>query len=80
MDKILKYYTVRMRDEIPRLLEDIDWEQGRNSLHALSPPYSLAANAKVLVLHKKSNYHDVVKIDGPGWIIDDLYKKFAGLA
>lgn len=80
MDKILKYYTVRMRDEVPRLLQDIDWEQGRNSLQALSPPYNLAANAKVLVLHKKSNYQEVVKIDGPGWIIDDLYKKFAGLA
>lgn len=80
MDKILKYYTARMKDDVPRLLRDIDWEQGKNTFYALSPPYNLSGSAKVLVLHKKANYREVIKIDGPGWIIEDIYKKFAGLA
>lgn len=45
--------------------------------YALEPPQTLMGSSKILVLRNKKNGEISAKIDGPGFIIEELYKDFS---
>ena len=78
----MKYITVergedferaklRLRSHLPRPL---------SFYYAMEPPSTLMGSAKILSLRgkDKNNMDILAKIDGPGFIIDQLYEELKG--
>lgn len=70
----LLYVTITNESKDEALVK-IKREVGHLKLAAWGFPISLGANAKILVLYE-SNRDRLIKIDGPGFIIIELYEYF----
>lgn len=70
----LKYITVLSNEDKDSALSKIKREIGHLNLSAWNKPIKLAGNFKILELQEKGGR--VVKIDGPGFIIDQLFDYF----
>lgn len=74
--RILKYLTIESKESFEEALSKIRREIRENSFYVTESPYGLTGNHKVLKLVSKDNFEDIVKIDGPGFIIDQLFNYF----
>ena len=74
--RILKYLTIESKESFEEALSKIRREIREKSFYVTESPYSLTGNHKVLKLVSKDNFEDIVKVDGPGFIIDQLFNYF----
>ena len=69
-----KYITIESHEDIDTIKDRIRREAGTLRLFVYAPPYKLTGNSKVLTL-----YYDPgswIKVDGPGFMIDELVSFF----
>lgn len=74
--ELLKYITVESGDDLNDALTKIHIVIGHSNLYITEPPNRLAGNSKILRLSVKGSLERFVKVDGPGFIIDELYGHF----
>lgn len=70
----MRYYTIDSRDNSDSILKQLDEDYGLSNMYALGKPQSLGGKAKVLTIRipKKDDH---VKIDGPGFIVEEIFNK-----
>jgi len=71
---MLYYYTIQPHEDADQFMIRIYIDFPYADLVADIPPTPLMGNAKVLTLHTKGT-HFHIKIDGPGFIVDKIYKE-----
>lgn len=69
-----KYISIEPSENIEQVKEKIKREAGTLRLHVYDPPYKLSGNKKVLALYHDP--HSWIKVDGPGFMIDELVSFF----
>jgi hypothetical protein len=74
--KLLKYITIEPYEDLPDAKAKIKRELGTLNFIVLQTPHKLAGNYKVLQLSSRANIENVVKVDGPGFLIDELFEFF----
>lgn len=74
--KLLKYITIENYEDLAMAKSKLKRELRTLNWIALQSPHKMAGNHKVLQLSSKINIEDVVKVDGPGFIIDELFEFF----
>jgi hypothetical protein len=75
---MVKHLSVDKGQDVNRVLSLIKIETGYEAdrFIALDPPLSLMGNKEVLTLKLSSNLREnILKIDGPSFIIRELYEK-----
>jgi hypothetical protein len=73
----MKYLTIQPHQDEKQVLSMLKRELNSIiGLIATEAPHGLMGNQKILVLRNKTGLSIVCKIDGPGFLIDELYKKF----
>lgn len=70
----MKYYTVGPGDTAESVLKRLDRDYGLSSVYVFARPEALAGNAKVLTI-RIPKIKDYVKVDGPGFIVYEIYNK-----
>ena len=75
---LLKYITIEPHEDLNGAKAKLKRELGHYNFLVLQLPHNLAGNYKVLQLSCKGNIDNIVKVDGPGFIIDELFEFFAG--
>lgn len=71
------YYTVELGEKLSNVLSKIKRNEGHINFSSYEPPVNLAGNQKVITLHFKSSFNNIIKIDGPGFIIQEIYDYFS---
>lgn len=76
----MKYITIDRSEDFESALSKLQMHIGNlSSYGAYDSIETLMGSAKILKLRRHLNIKDIeVKIDGPGFIIEKLYKYFAG--
>lgn len=74
MHNRLLYITIETGENIQKVLINIKNKAGHLKFTAWNKPVELTGNFKILELRDRSDR--LVKIDGPGFIIDQLYEYF----
>jgi len=70
---LIKYFTID--SNVKNLMSKLKRETGFTRFIAMGKPAKLMANAKVLEIRPSAmNFDYIIKIDGPGFLIDELYK------
>ena len=69
-----KYLSIETYETLEQVKMKIKREAGTINLKVFDPPYKLSGNKKVLTLYY--DIHSWIKIDGPGFMIDELVKFF----
>lgn len=73
----MKYITIERNENIEEALIKLENNLGNLlSYYTIEKPVNLFGNYKILTLRKKPTTIIYAKVDGPGFIIDELYKKF----
>ena len=74
----IQYVTIKREEDFKNALTKLKTYLGTLSQYvAYDPPETLMGSAKILKLRKKSTINKIsAKIDGPGFIIDQIYKHF----
>lgn len=73
----LKYFTVERSDKnIKDVLSKLRRELGVSRLHAYVPLVALGGNTRILELKKSITSELVIKVDGPEFIMKELYDYF----
>ena len=73
----MKYLTIEPHQEEQAVLSMLKREcNDISNLIVTEVPQELMGNQKILVLRKRAGLSVVCKIDGPGFLIDRLYKTF----
>lgn len=73
----MKYITIEKYESLGRARTKIKSYLGSLSFfYVLEAPQSLLGSSKILILRSRRNGEIAAKIDGPGFIIDELYKDF----
>ncbi len=75
---LLKYITVETGEDFDAALARIKREVNHLNFVAAKMPHKLSGNSKVLQLVSKQNISNIIKIDGPGFIMDELFQHFLG--
>jgi hypothetical protein len=70
----LVYITIQTGENEEQALSKIKRQVGHLNLSVWNRPIKLTGNFKVLELHSKGN--KLIKVDGPGFIIDKLFEYF----
>jgi hypothetical protein len=75
----LKYITAKFGEKKEDVLNKLKRELGSGfySLYSLEKPSSLMGNSKILSLRYRGSNEIRVKIDGPGFLMDDLFNEFS---
>lgn len=74
--RILKYITIESNETFEQALSKLRREVRESSFVVNESPYKMGGNHKVLKLLSRDNFQDFIKIDGPGFIIDELFAYF----
>ena len=74
--KILKYITIQPGEAFNEALNRIKIYIRESRFTTMEQPQKLTGNQKVLKLISKDSSQDMVKIDGPGFVIDELFDYF----
>ncbi|MFW5889494.1 MAG: hypothetical protein ACOCUD_03840 [Bacillota bacterium] len=69
-----KYITIEAHENFDSAKSKIQREAGTLNLRTMHATYNLSGTKKVLTLHYDMN--NWIKVDGPGFIIDELEKFF----
>lgn len=73
----MKYITIERSEDLERAKIRIKSNLGSLSyFHTLEPPQELMGSSKILILRSRKDGEISAKIDGPGFIINELYKEF----
>lgn len=72
--KNLIYITVENGEDKEQIISKIRRVVGHTNLSVWTKPIKLAGNFKILELHERGGR--VIKIDGPGFIIEKLFEHF----
>jgi hypothetical protein len=70
----MKYYTIGLNDSAQSMLKLLDRKYRLSNIFPISEPAKLMGNAKVLEI-RVSDLNTNIKVDGPGFIIDEIYNK-----
>ena len=76
--KLLAYITIKNDEDLDAAKSKIKRELGTYNWVVWNKPSELTGNQKVLQLSSPNNATNIVKIDGPGFIIDKLFNFFGG--
>ena len=76
--KILKYITIEPQDSFDEAVSKINRQINKNQFVSREAPATLTGNQKILKLVAKKDSTAFIKIDGPGFIIDELFNYFEG--
>lgn len=71
----IKYYTVHFQNDLKYVLKQLDGEFGLENLYPVERPTSLMGSAKILVLQDFRRGDVRIKIDGPGFLVFDIFNK-----
>ena len=71
----VEYYTVHFRPDVEVVLKKLEAKYGLGNLYPMERPESLMGNAKILVLQDFERPSLRIKIDGPGFLIFEIYNK-----
>jgi len=74
--KLIKYITIEFDESFEQALIKIKKNIRETAFFINELPYKLGGNHKVLRLLSKDNLDNFIKIDGPGFIIDEIYDYF----
>lgn len=74
MEKV-DYYTIHIRSDAELVLKKLQSKYGLENLRPIQRPDNLMGNAKILVLHDFRRSDIRIKIDGPGFLIYEIYNK-----
>lgn len=69
-----KYISIETHENFAMAKSKIQREAGTLSLRVMHATYNLSGTKKVLTLHY--DMYNYIKVDGPGFIIDELEKFF----
>lgn len=69
-----KYISIESHENFDMAKSKIQREAGTLNLRVIQATYSLSGTKKVLTLHYDS--YSYIKVDGPGFLIDELEKFF----
>jgi hypothetical protein len=73
----MKYITIEKDEDFSRAKIRLKSNLGSLSFfYALERPQTLMGSSKILTLRSRKTNEVEVKIDGPGFIIEELYKDF----
>lgn len=75
----MKYITIERGEDVERAKQKLRTYLNKSFgyYYALEPPATLMGSAKILTLRGRNDAEIKVKIDGPGFIIEELYKEFS---
>lgn len=75
----MKYITIERGEDVERAKQKLRTYLNKSFsyYYALEPPTTLMGSAKILTLRGRNDAEIKVKIDGPGFIIEELYKEFS---
>lgn len=72
----MKYFTITRDTTVERIVWEIEFAFGKGALCSYEPPVNLYGNARILTLRGRTGLQIKAKVDGPGFLIDELYEKF----
>lgn len=74
----MNYITIERNEDLERARIRLKTYLSRplSYYYSSEPPATLMGSEKVLSLRGRNNNEIVAKVDGPGFIIEELYKEF----
>lgn len=74
--KLLGYLSIQSGEDLDAAVSKIKREMRHLNFIVMQKPHKLGGNFKVLQLISRYDATNFLKIDGPGFIIDELYNYF----
>lgn len=73
---LIGYFTIERNEKLEDVISKIKRQTGTVYYRPLFRGIGLTGNQKVLTLNKTYNTSEFIKIDGPGFLIDELFDHF----
>lgn len=74
--ELLRYITIEAGDNLDDILTKIHVSVGHSNLYVTEKPNKLVGNSKIIRLSVKGSMDKFIKVDGPGFMIEELYEHF----
>ena len=74
----MTYITVRATDTAESVIQMLDSKYGLSNLYPMLAPIKLIGSAKVLTMRSLKR-NEIIKMDGPGMIINRVYDKIISI-
>ena len=72
MVKVLKYYTVQREERAKDVLRRLTFKYPLRWLYVFEEPIKLGGTQKILTVRVLKAPGVIIRIDGPGWIIEQI--------
>ena len=71
----MKYFTIKQYETIKLFLDRVKYDVGYFDFHAKYISREYGKGEKVIELHDNRNAYNLIKLDGPSDIMEEIYEK-----